>query len=135
MARFVRTAPIAIAACLFGAAMSNAQPARVPASQLDPPAALADHLYKSALGAVDNYLSCGANARTSQINAELRSIEAAAGAKGLGPMLERLRREYQALLAVSTMMACAGGPAAALAGARRALQAFRAWVAEQPDRP
>jgi hypothetical protein len=40
-----------------------------------------------------------------------------------------------ALLAVSTMVACAHGPAAALAGARLALKAFRAWVAEQPARP
>jgi hypothetical protein len=70
-----------------------------------------------------------------EINAELRSIEAAAEAKGLGPTLERLRREYQALLAVSTMMACFRGPRTALADARRALQAFRAWVAGQPDRP
>jgi hypothetical protein len=139
MARFAATMPIAIALCLFGTDMSQAQPARVPASLLGPPAGpLAPHPYKSALGAVGNYQSCGVDARRTSylvINAELRSIEAAAEAKGLGPTLARLRREYQALLAVSTMMACAHGPAAALAGARRALQAFRAWVAAQPARP
>jgi hypothetical protein len=136
------TAPItsvAIIACLFGAGTSAAQPALVPASRIGPsPGPLADHPYKSALGAVGNYQSCGTNPhRTSYlaIEAELRSIEAAAEAKGLGPTLARLRQEYQQLLAVSSMMACARGPAAALAGARQALRAFRAWVAEQPDRP
>ena len=139
MARFAVTTPIAIAACLFGAGTSAAQPARVPASLLGPPAGpLAPHPYKSALGAVANYQSCGADAQRTfsvEINAELRSIESAAAAKGLGRVLPQLRREYQALLAVSTMTACGGGPRAALADARRALQAFRAWVAAQPGRP
>src|SRR3954453_3763041 len=126
------TAAIAIAATVLGTGRSAAQPARVPASQIGPPAGpLADHPYKSALGAAANYQSCGVNARRTSylaIDAELHAIEAEAEAKGLGPTLARLRREYEALLAVSTMMACARGPAAALAGARRALEAFRAWV-------
>src|SRR4051812_22978784 len=111
MARFPLILSAAIAACAFGAVQSNAQPARVPASTLGPPVSpLAPHPYKSALGAVGNYQSCGVNARrtpAAELDGELRSIEAAAEAKGLGPLLERLRREYQQLLAVSDMMACA----------------------------
>ena len=99
------------------------------------PARFAPHPYKSALGAVANYLSCGVRARAgpaAALEAALRAGEAAAGAKGLGPTLERLRQDYYALLAVSTMMACARGPAAALAGARRAVADFQRWVAAQP---
>jgi hypothetical protein len=131
--------PIAIAACIFGAGTttaSPAQPARVPASEVGPPAGpLAGHPYKDALGAVWNYGSCGANARRPayiEVNSALRNIEAAAEAKGLGPTLARLRREYQQLLSVSLLVPCGGGPRAALAEARRALGAFRAWVADQP---
>jgi hypothetical protein len=137
----------AVAACAFAACMSTALPAqraRLPASVLGPPAGdrptgpMAGHPYKTALGAVWNYQSCGANARRaalSEITTALLSIEAAAEAKGLGPTLERLRQEYQQLLAVSTMMACARGPRVALASARGALRDFRAWVAAQPGRP
>jgi hypothetical protein len=132
MARSALITCIAIIACVFGAGTSASHPALVPASRIGPSAEpLADHPYKSALAAVGNYQSCGTNPhRTSYlaIEAELRSIEAAAGVKGLGPTLARLRQEYQQLLAVSSMMACAPGPAAALAGARHALRAFRAWV-------
>lgn len=142
MARSPLRLLFAIAVCVFGAGMTTdllAQPARVPASQIGPPAGwLAGHPYKSALGAVWNYESCGANARRAayiEITTRLRSIEAAAEAKGLGPTLERLRQEYHALLAVSTTMACAGGPRAALACARGALLRFRAWVEDQPGRP
>jgi hypothetical protein len=140
MARFPSRLLIAVVAlCTFAASMSGAQPARLPASVLGPPAeALAPHPYKSALGAVWNYQSCGVHARRAaiiEITNRLRSIEAAAEAKGLGPTLERLRQEYDALLAVSTMMACARSPRAALAGAREALTAFGAWVDDQPARP
>src|SRR4051812_23983553 len=107
----------AFAACLFAAGLTAAlpaQPARAPAGSIAPPAGpLSPHPYKSALGAVWNYHSCGVNARYGayvEITARLRSIEAAAEAKGLGPALVRLREEYQALLAVSTMMACVHGP-------------------------
>lgn len=136
--------PLAVAAFVFAVATTQAlpaQPARVPASEVGPPAGdrpagpMAGHPYKDALGAVWNYGSCGANARRAayvEINNALRSIEAAAEAKGLDPTLERLRREYQQLLAVSTIMPCPRGPRAALADARRALAAFRAWVAAQP---
>jgi len=58
--------------------------------------------------------------------------EADATLKGLGATLERLRQDYYALRAVSSTTACAGGPRRALAYARRAVAAFRAWVAEQP---
>jgi len=138
---------LAIAACLFGAGLGTAlpaQPARVPANVLERPAGhppagpLAGHPYKTALGAVRNYESCGVRVRRAaaiEIDTAMRSIEAAATAKGLGPTLERLHTEYDQLLAVSTMNACSGGPAAALAGARRALRAFRAWVADQPGGP
>ena len=114
------------------------QPALVPASQLGPPSEpFAAPPYKSALGAVANYQSCGVHARRVallDLTAGLRSAEAAAVAKGLGPTLERLRQEYEALMAVSDMAACAGGPRRALAGARGAVAAFRAWVAAQPAR-
>jgi hypothetical protein len=114
------------------------QPAGAPANQVSPPAERwASHPYKAALGAVANYQSCGVRARRAMVNpptAALRSLEAAALAKGLGPTLERLRREYEALMAVSDVMACAGGPVRALAEARRALAAFRAWVEAQPGR-
>jgi hypothetical protein len=141
MARSPLRLSLAITACAFTgmATALPAQPARVPASVIGPPAGpLAGHPYKSALGAVWNYQSCGARARRAayiEITTTLHSIEAAAEAKGLGPTLERLRQEYHALLAVSTMMACARGPRAALAGARGALAAFRTWVDEQPGWP
>ena len=127
---------IALALIVFAAGPAPTQPARLPASVLDPPAQrFAPHPYKSALGAVANYQSCGVHARAAayrEITAALRAIEAAAEAKGLAPTLERLRREYYELRAVSTMTACGGGARRALAGARRALAAFRTWVAEQP---
>ncbi len=101
------------------------------------PARFAPHPYTSALGAVWNYQSCGVRARAAEVaalNAALQAGEAAARAKGLGPELERVRRDYQALLAVSTMMACTRGPATALASARRAVADFRRWVTAQPGR-
>ena len=132
---------LTIAACVLaaGAAMAPAtQPARVPATAIAPPAGpLSSHPYKSALGAVANYQSCGVHARRAalvEVTEALRSIEAAAMAKGLGPTLERLRQEYYQLRAVATMAACAGKPRRALAGARGALADFRAWVAAQPGR-
>jgi hypothetical protein len=138
MALFPPRPHLAIAACLLAAGTTTALPAqsaRTPAGQLGrPTGVLAGHPYKSALGAVWNYQSCGVNARRAaaiEITTRLRWIEAAAEAKGLGPTLERLRREYQQLLSVSTMMACARGPRIALAGARSALDAFEAWVADQ----
>ena len=128
-----------LAALALVASMATAlaaQPARLPASVLDPPAErFAPHPYKSALGNVANYQSCGIRSSAAayrELTRTLRAVEAAAEAKGLGPVLERLRREYYELRAVSTMAACAGGPRRALAGARRAVAAFRAWVAEQP---
>jgi hypothetical protein len=113
-----------------------AQPGGAPAGQAGAPAGVwTSHPYKSAISAVANYGSCGIHADAalySGLNAALRSLEAAAVAKGLGPTLERLRREYEALMAVADVMACAGGPAGALAEARGAVAAFRAWVEAQP---
>jgi hypothetical protein len=125
---------LAGAVCAFGAGTVFAQPAYLPAGVLRQPAAPASgHPYRSALGAVANYQSCGASGRrASSLDADLRANEAAARAKGLGPELDRIRREYQAMLAVSDMMACVHGPRGALADARRALAAFRAWVNAQP---
>ena len=99
------------------------------------PARLTNHPYTSALSGFANYLSCGARARAREARALERALhetEAAARAKGLGPEMERVKRDYLALLAVSSRMACARGPAAALAGARAAMRAFRAWVAAAP---
>jgi hypothetical protein len=113
-----------------------AQPGSAPPGEISTPAGrLASHPYKSALGALWNYRSCGSHARAAvyeSLSAELRSIEASAVAKGLGPTLERLRQEYHALLSVASTMACAGGPRRALAHARGAIAAFRTWVESQP---
>jgi len=106
-----------------------AQPASVS------PARFARHPYTSALGAVWNYRSCGVHARAAPyraLEAAVAAAEAAARARGLGPLLERLRADYNALLAVSTMMPCVHGAAASLRDARRAVAAFQAWVAAQP---
>jgi len=123
--------PIAFALVAAGAGVSNAQP--VPAGPAN--ARFAPHPYKSALGAIANYQACGVRARgadVARLEATLRASEAAARAKGLGPMLDQLYRDWQAELAVSTMMGCVHGPAAALAGARTTLRAFQTWVAAQP---
>jgi hypothetical protein len=133
-----RVAPLLALAALGAGAALPARPPRPPARVLGPPAQrYAAHPYKSALGAVTNYQSCGSRAQAAafvEISTALRAIEAAAQAKGLGAELARLRQEYHALLAVSTMTACAGGPVRALADARRALAAFRTWLAGQPER-
>jgi len=108
-----------------------AQPAPAPA----PPARFAAHPYTSALGALWNYRSCGVHASAARyraLEAAVEAAEVAARAKGLGPELDRVRADYNAILAVSTMMACARGPVAALSGARRAVAAFQAWVAARP---
>jgi len=94
-----------------------------------------EYSYRAALGALWNYRSCGVRARTATyraLAAELASIESLAWSKGLGPTLERVREEYNRLLAVATMRRCGGGPVAALARARRAMAAFRTWVEEAP---
>ncbi|MEA3013255.1 MAG: hypothetical protein QOD42_1800 [Sphingomonadales bacterium] len=137
MARF----RITICLALFGAAAVQtlaAQPGgSAPAGENRPAAErFASHPYKSALGALANYRSCGVRVRAARYNAlatALRSIESLAEAKGLAPTLSRLRQDYYDLLAVSTMAACGGGPAAASARARRAIADFRAWAAGQPD--
>ena len=98
----------------------------------------AAHPYTSALDALVNYQSCGVNARAAAyagLDRAVRESEAAARAKGLGPLLDELRHDWQALLAVSTRVACGGGPVRALAGARAAVRAFQAWVAAQPSAP
>jgi ketosteroid isomerase-like protein len=106
-----------------------------PASAVQPGGAPDELSYRSALGGLWNYRSCGAGARAADcyaLEAELRSIEALARSKGLGPTLERVREEYQRLLAVSSTMACVRGPVSSLADARRAMAAFRAWVVQAP---
>ena len=130
---------MALAALVLAAGLDTilaAQPARLPVTVLRPSAEVfALHPYKTALGEVANYQSCGIRARAGayrELTRALRATETEAVAKGLGPTLERLRRDYYELRAISTMAACAGGPRRALAGARRAVAAFRAWVAEQP---
>lgn len=131
---------ITIWLAFFGAAAAQplaAQPGgSAPAGESRPAAErFASHPYKSALGALANYRSCGIRVRAARYNAlatALRSIESLAAAKGLGATLARLRQDYYDLLAVSTMAACGGGPAAALARARRAVAEFRTWVAREP---
>ena len=120
---------IALALVLLG---GGAGPVAAQARHLD------EYSYRGALGGLWNYQSCGVHARVTEIRAltaELHAIESRARPKGLGPTLERVREEYNRLLAVSTMTACGGGPVAALADARRAMAAFRAWVAQMPASP
>jgi hypothetical protein len=111
-----------------------AQPGGAPAAPR-PAGRINEYSYSGALGALWNYQSCGVRARAADaqaLAAELRAIESLARSKGLGPTLERVRDEYNRMLAVSIMMGCAGGPVAALAGARRAMTAFRTWVEQAP---
>ena len=125
---------IALALFASGTGLAQAQPA--PANQAGPVhVRFAAHPYTSALDALANYQSCGVHARAAALaplEAAFHTSEAAARAKGLGPLLDELRRDYQALLAVSTRMACARGPVAALTGARNAVRAFQAWEDAQP---
>jgi hypothetical protein len=131
--------PLPIALALFAAGTGFAQAQLAPANQAGPVhVRFASHPYTSALDALANYQSCGVHARAAvfaELDRMFRESETAARAKGLGPLLDELRRDWQALLAVSTRMACAGGPAPALAGARNAVRAFHTWVAAQPDAP
>jgi hypothetical protein len=132
MIRSCLSIALALSAVSTGAAQAQpapASPAR-PANQR-----FAPHPYKTALGALANYQSCGVHVRAAAfaaLNGAFREAETAARAKGLGPHLDELYHDWQALLAVSTMMACARGPAGALAGARTAVRAFQAWAAAQP---
>lgn len=118
------------------ASTSFAQTGATPPGDPPPVAGrFAPHPYKSALAALANYGSCGVNANAAKLSAlaaALRGLETGAEARGLGPTLERLRQEYFDLLAVSSIAACTRGAVAALADARRAIDAFRAWVADQP---
>ena len=101
-----------------------------------PPAdRFAPHPYKLALGALWNFRSCGVHVRAADYNglvAQVREIEAAANARGLGPTLERELRNYRAVLAVSLLTACGGGPVRARVEAVRAITAFREWVNSRP---
>ena len=126
---------VILALAVFGGSAGQvlaAQPGGPPAGQAEH---WTSHPYKSAIAALANYGSCGIHRHTATymaLTADLRSLEAAAVAKGLGPTLERLRQEYEALMAVADVMACGGGPVRALAEARNAVAAFRAWVEAQP---
>ena len=123
---------LSIALALFAAGIAPAQAQPAAANEASPAQA---HPYISALGSLANYQSCGVHARASVLaglRRMFRASEAAARAKGLGPTLDRLRRGYEAMMAVTDVMACGGGPAAALAGARNAVRGFQAWVAAQP---
>jgi len=125
---------IALALFAVGTGVVQAQPA--PANQAGPTRVrFAPHPYTSALDALTNYQSCGVDGRTlalTQLDRLFRASETAARAKGLGSLLDELRRDYLALLAVSTRVACARGPISALAGARASVRAFQAWVDAQP---
>jgi hypothetical protein len=93
--------------------------------------------YQTALAALDNYQSCGVAGDSPgfrALTALLQAGEAIARRKGLGPELDRERTQYLTIRAVSTSVACAGGPGFARADARRAVEAFRAWAAAQPAR-
>lgn len=106
----------------------SAQPGGAPAERLRP---LDEQTYRSALAGLASYQSCGRDAaQLAALSAQLRSIEAAARAKGLGPRLDRVRQHYMDMLAVSIMRAaCERGPVPPLVQARRTMADFQAWVA------
>ena len=123
---------LSIALVLFAAGLAPAQAQQAAGNEA---VRARTHPYPAAIGALANYQSCGVHARADTLHAlqrRFQAAEAAARAKGLGPALDDLRRGYEAMMAVADVMACGGGPAAALAGARNAIQAFEAWVAGQP---
>lgn len=103
-----------------------------------PPVPADEHSYIAAQEAVENFRTCnirrGRAGELQALAAELAAIESLARAKGLGPVLERVREEHLRMLAVSSRMwvACAGGPDGALAAARQALAAFRTWAERMP---
>lgn len=119
----------AIIAALFGAGV---EPAAAGQPAANPPVRAARHPFPWALGAVANYQSCGVHARADQVralNARLRAAEARARTNGMGAQLDRLRADYEAMLAVADMAACAWGPAEALRRARSAVRDFEYWAA------
>jgi hypothetical protein len=119
---------LALLAAGAGQAMA-APPVRAP---LQPPMPRDELSYEGALDGLMNVQTCRVHAdggAIAALDAQLHAIEAAARAKGLGPTLDRVRERWQAMLAIESRMACGGGPAAALAGARRGVAAFQAWVA------
>ena len=118
--------PVVIALAFVGGGQAPEEQAASPQLRFE------RHPYGSALDAFANYQSCGVRACAREVAAlstALRAGEAAATARGLGPVLERVKRDWLAYLAISSRVACARGPAAALAGARAAIRAFRSWVA------
>jgi hypothetical protein len=137
----MRLIPLSLVPAIVAAGIgpAAAQPATAPGHAAGPAhVRFAPHPYTSALDALTNYQSCGADLRVAafaELDRAVRDGVAAARTKGLGPLLDELRRDYQALLAVSTRVACGGGPVRALAGARSAVRTFQAWVAAQPPAP
>lgn len=130
---------IALALLLFGAGQAAAaQHVRAP---LPSPLHADEWSYTDALGGVWAYRQCGYRARPAallELNGEQQRLEAEAAAKGLGPLLERVRRRYQEILAFALLRGCGGEPhpvRAALVRARAGLAAFRAWVEAQPSVP
>ena len=131
---------LAIALALICTGLDAAAAAAATAQDMPTSERFANHPYKTALGAMTNLQSCGSGmgahgAAARALAEEMRGLEAMAAAKGLGPRLEQMRRDYLAILAVSTMVACPTGARRALADARRAVAAFRAWVEAQPPAP
>jgi hypothetical protein len=137
----MRQLPLSLVAVIVAAGIgpAAAQAPTAPSHAASPAhVRFASHPYTSALDALTNYQSCGADLRVAafaELDRALRDSVTAARAKGLGPLLDELRRDYRALLAVSTRTACGGGPACALASARTAVRAFQAWVAAEPLAP
>lgn len=129
--RMFASPAVGLALMAAGSGQAAATRPRPAPPVVEMPAHMDEYSYRDALGAVWGYQSCGARASAATyraLGARLHEIEEMARAKGLGPTLDRVREEYNRLLAVSTMMPCARGPIAGLAGARRALAAFDWWV-------
>lgn len=130
---------IALAIGLLGA--GSAAAAQHAPAQLPYPLHGNEWSYTDALGGVWAYRGCGVRARPAillELEGELQRLEAAAAAKGLGPLLERVRRRYREILSVELQRGCGGVPDPvrdALRRARAGLAAFRAWVEAQPSAP
>ena len=127
---------ITILLAIFGTGLLQtlaAQAGGGPAGRNSP---VSGHPYATALGALANYRSCGRRVRAADVDGFaglLRRIESHAAEKGLAPMLGRLRRDHDHVLAVSTMAACGGGPEAARDELNQSLWILVGWVTDQPD--
>lgn len=118
-----------------GAERVGAQPGGAGAPGVAPYVRFGAHPYRSALEALAGLEMCGTRTEVAELpilTAKFHAIEALAVSRGLGSTLEQIRRDYLALLAISSRAPCVRGSRPALGPARQAIDAFRIWVADEP---